>query len=301
MLLRPLSITIESYFADQQRRVAKPSGVFLGRGQVKSSFLSVYKSADLKAMQVSQFLYGECFDYFHEDALPINWYLVQSRRDHYVGYIHSDNVERPSFTSNAKIVKLSSAIYQYPNFKSNILCQLPLGSELQVDVDHQLNMQGIEEDGEYIYSPALQGWIYKAHLQFDDQLASNPIPIARQFIGQSYLWGGRSGWGCDCSSLVQLCYELCGCVLPRDTHLQRLYAPAFEEEEVLLENIQSGDLIYWSGHVAIASSTSHLIHATCSGMHVVEEPINKVCQRISAEKSEQLIVVLRPKSLLPKQ
>ena len=143
---------------------------------------------------MSQFLYGECFDYFHEDDLPINWYLVQSRRDHYVGYIHSDNVEKPSFISNAKIVKLSSAIYQYPNFKSNILCQLPLGSELQVDVDHQLNMQGVEEDGEYIYSPALQGWIYKAHLQFNDQLARNPIPIARQFIGQSYLWGGRSGW-----------------------------------------------------------------------------------------------------------
>jgi hypothetical protein len=82
--------------------------------------------------------------------------------------------------------------------------------------------------------------------------------------------------------------------LPRDTSQQVLYATSFEKETIARECIHAADLLFWLGHVAIASSHSTLIHATAFGMQVIEEPIDLVCERIHSAYGTG-ITILRPR------
>ena len=47
--------------------------------------------------------------------------------------------------------------------------------------------------------------------------AASVIHRASAFVGLPYLWAGRSGFGFDCSGLVQLVHRVHGVTLPRDT------------------------------------------------------------------------------------
>lgn len=291
-----LSIMIKSFFADVKTSVSQPSTNKITTGQVLVSRIPVYELPDQTTMQVSQLLYGELYDVYEKNDIikDKNWYLIQSQRDHYVGYIYVDEITPIHFSCNAKVGQLSTALYAKPNMKSLVLYELPLGAEIDVvteSEDSDLNLE--VEHNDYYFSPSLKAWVFKKHLILNNQFHLDPVAIARQFIGLSYLWGGRSGWGCDCSSLVQLCYELCGCILPRDSHLQVKFSSAFEQQFITMDKVQAGDLLFWPGHVAIACSATRLIHATCVGMHVVEELIETVDQR-NVDENQVCCTILRP-------
>ncbi len=284
---------IKGFFAGCEPRVATPQGDVISTGQVMSARMPLYLAPNKQSMQVSQLIFGEHYRRFVsiDIELPEGWHLVQSMRDDYIGFMFSPDISDPLYTGNAKVSKLSTALYNAPSLKSQTLRQLPFGAELNIET---LSVSDPLSHHEYLFVQPLQAWVHKDHVQFNHQKFTDPIELARQFIGQSYLWGGRSGWGCDCSSLVQLCYELCGCHLPRDTHLQQIYSPAFQAQSIAQDKIQAADLLYWPGHVAMASSATHLIHATRVGMQVVEEPIDTVCERIYNETKAALSIVHRP-------
>ena len=286
---------IKQFFADTSTSVKQPETQKISAGQVLVSRLPIYEAPDQSSMQVSQLLYGEQYDVYEtEEIIEPNWYLIQSQRDHYVGYIHLDEITPPHFISNAKISKLSTVLYAKPNMKSQALYELPLGAELDVITEvSAVNLTSETKHSDYYFSPSLEAWIFKNHLLLNGQYHQDPVEVARQFIGLSYVWGGRSGWGCDCSSLVQLCYELCGCYLPRDSDLQIQFSPAFEDKTITINGVKAGDLLFWPGHVAIASSSIKLIHATCVGMHIVEELIQIVDQR-NAQQHQVPCTILRP-------
>ncbi|MBV9097519.1 MAG: C40 family peptidase, partial [Frankiaceae bacterium] len=42
------------------------------------------------------------------------------------------------------------------------------------------------------------------------------LGVAHRYLGVSYLWGGMSGYGIDCSGLTYLAYQAAGVTLPRD-------------------------------------------------------------------------------------
>ena len=286
---------IKQFFTNTQSSVDQPKTRKVRTGQVLLSRVPIYELPDNKSMQVSQLLYGERYDVYEaKEIKEENWYLIQSQRDHYVGYMYVDEIITPRFTSNAKVIQLSTALYREPDMKSQVLCELPLGAEIDVITEADiLSLKTEDKFHDYYFSPSLEAWIFKKHLILHGEFHQDPVEIARQFISLSYLWGGRSGWGCDCSSLVQLCYELCGCYLPRDSHLQIQFTPAFETRPITMDKVKSGDLLFWPGHVAIASSPTKLIHATCVGMHVVEELIQTVDQR-NVEQSQVHCTILRP-------
>lgn len=283
----------------------------IGTGQVLTGRMPLYNTPDKNSMQVSQLLFGEHYDLYNNcegngeiegSVTDSNWHLVQSKRDNYIGYLYNPKITTPYFEGNAKVCRLSTALYAAPNLKSPVLHELPFGAELYLIKDNSLNGSSSQSNNnpnseqhhnDYYFSPPLQAWVYKGHVVFNDQPYADPVTLARQFIGLSYLWGGRSGWGCDCSSLVQLCYELCGCLLPRDSSQQVQYVNAFEKKEITRATIRSGDLLFWPGHVAMASSPSTLIHATAFGMQVIEEPIDQVCERIYTDH-KTTSTILRP-------
>ena len=79
------------------------------------------------------------------------------------------------------------------------------------------------------------------------------IKTARQFLGDKYHWGGRSGFKIDCSGLVNLSYRALGIDLPRNAADQFVFAKAVPKEK-----IKPGDLIF-SGKTGNNKSINHVM------------------------------------------
>ena len=157
---------IKDFFATTKTALKQPETAKIKSGQLLVSRLPVYQSADKSSMQVSQLLYGEQYDVYEtEEITEPNWYLIQSQRDHYVGYIHVDEITPPHFISNAKVSQLSTVLYAQPNMKSQALYELPLGAEIDVITETDtLSLQCETEHVDYYFSPSLAAWVFKKHL-----------------------------------------------------------------------------------------------------------------------------------------
>ena len=86
--------------------------------------------------------------------------------------------------------------------------------------------------------------------------------LAQSLAGTTYLWGGTSSWGVDCSGLVQLAYAATGLVLPRDAQDQIQVARPLARSEA----VRTGDLLFFGrgggvSHVAIVTEPPGFVHA----------------------------------------
>jgi gamma-D-glutamyl-L-lysine dipeptidyl-peptidase len=96
-------------------------------------------------------------------------------------------------------------------------------------------------------------------------LPASMARIARSFVGVPYAWGGRSGWGLDCSGLVQLSAELAGLALPRDARDQIESGRPVGADEA--EPLAPGDLLFFGHsrraihHVAVYLAAGRYVHA----------------------------------------
>ena len=106
--------------------------------------------------------------------------------------------------------------------------------------------------------------------------------VAERFVGVPYLWGGKSSLGLDCSGLVQIALTACGIKCPRDSDMQE----SALGKSASLAGLQSGDLIFWKGHVAIARGRNSMIHANAFHMAVTIEPVAEALARIGAAGSQ---------------
>lgn len=81
---------------------------------------------------------------------------------------------------------------------------------------------------------------------------------ALQFVGNPYVWGGTSlTKGADCSGFVMSVYANFGVSLPHSSKADRTQGYAVDG----LENAQPGDLICYSGHVALYIGNGQIVHA----------------------------------------
>ena len=81
---------------------------------------------------------------------------------------------------------------------------------------------------------------------------------ALQFVGNPYVYGGTSlTKGADCSGFTMRVYEKFGISLPHSSSSQRSYG-----KEVSYSDAKPGDLICYSGHVAIYIGNGKIVHAS---------------------------------------
>lgn len=89
---------------------------------------------------------------------------------------------------------------------------------------------------------------------------------ALQFVGNPYVYGGTSLTnGADCSGFVMSVYENFGISLPHSSSADRRQGTAVDG----LANAQPGDLICYSGHVALYIGNGQIVHASTSRTGIV--------------------------------
>jgi hypothetical protein len=95
------------------------------------------------------------------------------------------------------------------------------------------------------------------------------------FRGTSYLWGGVTPWGADCSGLVQSVFALHGVKLPRDAWQQ---AELGKDAGSDIDSLDEADLLFFSDradgkvtHVGISLGDRRMVHlALGRGGYAVE-------------------------------
>lgn len=89
---------------------------------------------------------------------------------------------------------------------------------------------------------------------------------ALQFVGNPYVYGGTSLTnGADCSGFVMSVYANFGVNLPHSSAADRSQGYAVDS----LANAQPGDLICYSGHVALYIGDNQIVHASTSKTGII--------------------------------
>lgn len=92
------------------------------------------------------------------------------------------------------------------------------------------------------------------------------VDYACQFVGNPYVYGGTSLTnGTDCSGFVMSVYQNFGVSLPHSSSAQR--SKGYDVGG--LENAQPGDIICYSGHVAIYVGDGKIVHASTSKTGII--------------------------------
>lgn len=87
---------------------------------------------------------------------------------------------------------------------------------------------------------------------------SKVIEFAKQFLGGRYRYGGSSlTGGTDCSGFTMSVYRNFGIALPHSSASQRSVGTAVGS----LEQAEAGDIVCYSGHVALYIGNGQIIHA----------------------------------------
>lgn len=220
-----------------------------------------------------QLLWGDVFTVYETGP---DWVFGQSQKDGYVGYLHTALGALQPLTH--RVTVRTSWAYDAPDFKQPARAALHFGSAVQVlETEGAWSKIALAKSDSSEPQPA---YLPNAHLRAmaDDQ--SDPVALAQLFLGTPYVWAGNSGFGIDCSGLVQAALLACGKACPGDSDLQQealgnTLAPGTKAEP--------GDLFFWKGHVAMAVDQSTLIHANAHHMMVAYEPIQEAMSRIEAQ------------------
>lgn len=96
------------------------------------------------------------------------------------------------------------------------------------------------------------------------------ISYAKNFIGNPYVYGGSSLTnGTDCSGFVKSVYSHFGVSLPRTSYNMRSVG-----ERVSYSDMQPGDIVCYSGHVALYMGDGRVVHALNERVGITTSNVN---------------------------
>lgn len=228
----------------------------------------VFKEPSMKSEQTTQIILGETFDVLE---IKDDWVRIRLRFDGYIGWVYRPQMvlmkadEFSEYMNKPKVEFVSNLgfVYSKPDVNSITLRDVVVCSVLNYlgSKDGWLKVE--LPDGTY-------GFIRKAEAkQFKTakkQNVSDVIQTAKRFLGVSYMWGGKTPKGFDCSGFVQTVYRINGVQLPRDSDMQWEVGEHIGKD---FSKFKKGDLLFFSSdgkrvtHVGIFTGRDReIIHAS---------------------------------------
>ena len=195
---------------------------------------------------------------------------LRGRATDYVGWVPAKGMVGGGASPTHYVSALSAPVFSRAELKSRIVMHLSMGARVAVIG---------ERDG--YHQIGAGAWVSDRHVRPLGERATDPVAVARQLLGQAYVWGGTGARGLDCSGLVQRVLDACGLACPRDADQQeRALGESVPIAEIAARSGQPGDLLFWPGHVGMLATRSRLIHANAWHMGVVEEPLLGALRRM---------------------
>ena len=235
-----------------------------------------------------QYAHGEVVEVLGREGAHLN---VRAARDGLRGWMIGADLRPMGAPATHAVRPRSSHLYPAPDLKAAPSGWLPFGARVAVGrvFTPEARADGGGRPPAFAHTP--MGWVPMAHLRGLDAPEDDPVAVARRFLATPYLWGGDGPLGLDCSGLVQAAYLACGRACPADSGPQRA---AFGGPLRDLAALEPGALIFWAGHVAMATGDGRMIHANAHHMAVAEEDAASGAARIAASGSPVLAVSRAP-------
>lgn len=221
---------------------------------------------DLQAPLTSEGLYGEIVETLSHSG---DFLMAKNLTDGYEGFIPKDALSDEIIEPTHKIIRIHSLVYAEPDYKTQPITHLSFLSGLA--------LSGEKEDG--FAEVEGGGWIWEDDIAPLAHHGSSLVKTAEMFLGLPYLWGGKTGRGLDCSGLVQLCLNHAGITAPRDTKDQvkaKIGERVEPADTYTPDNLQSGDLVFFKGHVGIMVDSDNILNATARSMDVRIESLKEM-------------------------
>jgi cell wall-associated NlpC family hydrolase len=245
-----------------------------GRAIVRAPIAPMYAEPFVASIQLSQRLAGHPIELLEAQD---DWFLARGV-DKYEGWIHHGFLS-PAPDSNAR---RSSQVVRV---SLGCVTKNPGGTRRSLPLGARLSPEEIVTTGEALNQPEIA-----------NRFPLDAVAIIRSaqdfFQGTSYLWGGITPWGADCSGFVQSIYGLHGVALPRDAWQQ---SETGSEAGALLD-LQAADLAFFSDredrrvtHVAIALGRCRLVHLALGRGGFATENLNDSVDAYVAKLRERFL------------
>lgn len=222
---------------------------------------------DFRASIDTQLLFGEPLTVFDRQD---DWAFVQSEVDGYVGYLPEEDISDEMDEATHWVIAPRTFVYPGADLRFPHAGELSMGSRVTLIDEEETRgtKYALMEGG---------GAVIAAHCRpLGEAVSGDYVEIAARFLETPYLWGGRSGFGIDCSGLVQLAMMMAGREAPRDSDMQAARLGTV----IAREDLRRGDLVFWKGHVGIMEDAATLLHANGHTMTVARENLDAAIERI---------------------
>ena len=199
------------------------------------------------------------------------WAWIQRIHDGYVGYILESDLGESTNEPSHMVLAPLTFLYPGPDLKFPRTNEISMGSKLTV-VD-QASTRGTDyfilDSGEAVIAN---------HVMKLGEWKPDPVSVAETLLHTPYLWGGDSGFGIDCSGLINISNMLCGKSTLRDSDM--LSTTHGKELDTDFSNLQRGDVVFWKGHCGLMMDGTNLLHANGNTMNVAIENLEAAIARI---------------------
>jgi len=246
--------------------------------QLKSHHAVLLEEPRHGVPQTSEMLFGETFALLDQHD---GWLKAVNRTDGHVGWLPPGTEVGEPVAPTHRVVGVRSNLHPAPTHKAVPVGTLSFGSAVTVEA---------ADNGWCRLDTGL--WVFGKHLEpVTEPKDKVPVETAARFLGAPYVWGGRSGFGIDCSGLVQVALGAAGIVTHHNSRMQRdddRLGPMISEDGQGVE-YRRGDVVFFPGHVGLMLDGAALLHATVFTMSVTIEPLADV-----AARAERITGVRRP-------